>query len=224
MVGSTASTNFPHANAPYSSNAGGTDAFAALLNPAGTTLVYSTYLGGSGDDVANGVALDLRGDAFIVGSTDSTNFPTTTGAAHGSNAGGYDAFLTELLPVPAAPVFTATSPDTGSSSSDQITSSQNLYLYGTAEPGAAVSLSRSDLGYLGSVTANALTGVWTFDYTGTTLPAGIYDLAAPLQTRARPDQRTVGGLLRHRLPGRPERQRDSSWHGEPGAGDRPQRQ
>src|SRR5262249_47898548 len=75
-----------------------------------------------------------------------------------------------------APVFTGISPD--SSSGHQITSSQNLTLSGTAAPGATVTVSRADLGVLGSVTANATTGVWTYNYSGTTLPAGTYAFTA----------------------------------------------
>ena len=49
------------------------------LNPAGSALVYSTYLGGSGDDNGNGIAVDAAGNAYVTGSTRSTNFPTTPG-------------------------------------------------------------------------------------------------------------------------------------------------
>ena len=53
-----------------------TDAFVAKLNPAGSALVYSTYLGGSGDDDGYGIAVDSAGNAYVTGYTDSTNFPT----------------------------------------------------------------------------------------------------------------------------------------------------
>ena len=46
------------------------------LNAAGTALVYSTYLGGSDDDVGNGIAVDAAGSAYVTGATPSTNFPT----------------------------------------------------------------------------------------------------------------------------------------------------
>ena len=48
----------------------------AKLNPAGSALVYSTYLGGSGDDCGHGIAVDSAGNAYVTGSTDSTDFPT----------------------------------------------------------------------------------------------------------------------------------------------------
>jgi hypothetical protein len=58
-------------------------------------LVYSTYLGGSGDDVGNGIAVDIDGNAYVTGVTPSANFPTLD-AAQGSFAGGADAFVTKL--------------------------------------------------------------------------------------------------------------------------------
>ena len=48
----------------------------AKLNPAGSALVYSTYLGGSGDDDGHGIAVDAAGNAYVTGDTSSTNFPT----------------------------------------------------------------------------------------------------------------------------------------------------
>jgi RHS repeat-associated protein len=185
VVGTTSSANFPTANAFQSSYGGGTnDAFVAELNPVGSTLVYSSYLGGSGDDEAAGVAVDPAGAAYVAGFTNSTNFPTAN-ALQSSNAGGYDAFVAKVLPTPAPPVFTGVSPDTGSSSSDQITSSQNLTLSGTALPGATVTASRRGVGVLGSVTANAVTGVWSYDYSGVTLAEGSYSFTAV---------QTVGGV------------------------------
>lgn len=73
------------------------DAFVAKLNSSGSALVYSTYLGGSGQDLAAGVALDAAGEATIVGSTSSRDFPITAGALQTSFAGGtLDAFVTRL--------------------------------------------------------------------------------------------------------------------------------
>jgi hypothetical protein len=66
------------------------------LNAAGSALVYSTYLGGSGTDEAWGLAVDSSGNAYVAGGTTSTDFPTTVNAPQSSNAGGEDAFVTEL--------------------------------------------------------------------------------------------------------------------------------
>jgi Beta-propeller repeat len=77
--------------------AGGSDAFVTKLNPAGSGLLYSTYLGGSGSyDLGSGIAVDAAGDAFVTGVTNSTNFPTTAGAFQTTLAGENDAFVTKL--------------------------------------------------------------------------------------------------------------------------------
>jgi RHS repeat-associated protein len=173
VVGDTNSTSFPTLNATQASFGGGTnDAFVTSFQPAGNTVAYSTYLGGSGSDQANAVAIDLQGNAYVTGSTTSTNFPTGT-PEQGSNGGGTDAFITKISPKPLPPVFTSISTDTGSSSSDQITTDQTLTISGTAAANSTVTISRADVGVLGSVTAN-VSGNWTYDYTGTTLPEGTY--------------------------------------------------
>lgn len=95
VTGQTFSTGFPTASAYQGSNAGTGDAFVTKLSAAGTSLAYSTYLGGSAHDIATGIGLDNNGRAYVVGHTTSTNFPTS-GAYQGANAGGFDAFVTEL--------------------------------------------------------------------------------------------------------------------------------
>jgi len=99
VTGGTRSTNFATTTGAFQTTFGGyRDAFVAKLNAGGTGLVYSTYLGGNGDDIGNGIALDNSGDAYVTGDTSSTNFPTTTGAFQTSLAGGVstDAFVTKL--------------------------------------------------------------------------------------------------------------------------------
>ncbi len=80
ITGQTDSLNFPVANALLGTfNGGPTDAFLTKLNPQGTGLTYSTYLGGIGPDNGMRVALDQFADAFVSGTTTSFNFPTTSG-------------------------------------------------------------------------------------------------------------------------------------------------
>jgi hypothetical protein len=68
------------------------------LNRAGSALVYSTYLSGTGDSIGTAIAVDENGNAYITGQTISTNFPTTTGAFQpvDPDPGNYDAFVTKL--------------------------------------------------------------------------------------------------------------------------------
>ena len=98
VTGGTYSANFPTTPGACRGTYGGLgDAFLAKLNAAGTTLVYSTYLGGSNFDTGSGIAVDSAGNAYVTGSTLSTNFPTTLGAYQGTYAGGvYDAFVAKL--------------------------------------------------------------------------------------------------------------------------------
>jgi uncharacterized repeat protein (TIGR01451 family) len=95
VAGDTASTNFPTANALQAALGGNPDGFVTKLNAAGSALVYSTYLGGSGFDRASGVAVDAAGSAYVSGVTVSTNFPTVN-AVQASNGGSVDAFVTKL--------------------------------------------------------------------------------------------------------------------------------
>jgi beta-propeller repeat-containing protein/centrosomal CEP192-like protein len=86
IVGTTSAPDFPTmnpilANLPNSSRA----AFLTQLNSTGSALLYSTYLGGSGDDTGFAIALDPAGIAYIAGGTTSTNFPTSPGAFQTSN-------------------------------------------------------------------------------------------------------------------------------------------
>jgi uncharacterized protein (TIGR03437 family) len=74
FVGETNSLNFPTANAAQPSTRGNGDAFAVKLNIAGNVLLYSTFLGGSLNDVAYAIALDQFDNAYITGRTESTNF------------------------------------------------------------------------------------------------------------------------------------------------------
>jgi hypothetical protein len=97
VAGYTNSTDFPTANALQASSGGGYDAFLAMLNAAGSALVYSTYLGGSGQDYAYGLALDSTGAAYLAGFTSSTNFPVTAGAPQTAfGAGPYKAFVAKI--------------------------------------------------------------------------------------------------------------------------------
>jgi HYDIN/CFA65/VesB-like, Ig-like domain/Beta-propeller repeat/Cep192 domain 4 len=105
LAGYTSSIDFPTTSGAYQvSNNGDTDAFLAKLNATGSSLLYSTYLGGSGIDYGRGVAVDASGDAFITGSTQSTDFPTMRPLQVGLD-GGSDAFLAEFNPTGASLLY-----------------------------------------------------------------------------------------------------------------------
>jgi hypothetical protein len=79
VAGSTLSGDFPLIHPIQGKIGGGEDAFVAKISPAGDHLVYSTYVGGSGEDEAHGIAVDTVGNAYLTGSTTSVDFPVTPG-------------------------------------------------------------------------------------------------------------------------------------------------
>jgi hypothetical protein len=153
VTGFTKSTDFPTAHPLQASNAGGTcgtapqtytcpNVFVTKLNPAGSALIYSTYLGGSNQDFGNGIAVDAAGSAYLTGYTQSSNFPTanpfqasygggtcgTGSQAHACN----DAFVTKLNSTGSALVY---STYLGGSADDQgfgiaVDSADNAYVAG----------------------------------------------------------------------------------------------
>lgn len=101
VSGETRSTDFPVKNAVQTTLGGGYDAFLLKLNPSGSALIYSTYLGGGADDHAYGVSTDDSGAAYATGSTKSTNFPVKNAlqpalAPNSSSVQVTDAFVTKL--------------------------------------------------------------------------------------------------------------------------------
>jgi PKD repeat protein len=94
VVGFTRSSDFPATPGAFDvSYDFGYDGFVAKLNPNGSSLAWATFLGGLGDEWANGVAIDSIGDIYVVGETDSTDFPVTMGAYDTSFNGIQDAFV-----------------------------------------------------------------------------------------------------------------------------------
>ncbi|GAA0341645.1 SBBP repeat-containing protein [Actinoallomurus spadix] len=98
VTGDTNSADFPVERAVQRRLRGGFDTFITKLDPTGTALVYSTYLGGSGEDLGIGIALDSAGAAYVTGETDSDDFPVTSGAFQTGYHGNGDAFVTKLDP------------------------------------------------------------------------------------------------------------------------------
>ena len=96
VTGQTDSVNFPLLDPVQGTNAGGAnDAFVTNLSADGSHLIYSTYLGGGGDDAGFGIAVDQFGTAYVTGGTWSTNFPTLN-PVQSTNHGVSDAFVFRL--------------------------------------------------------------------------------------------------------------------------------
>jgi len=149
VAGFTDSLDFPTASAFQSSPGGGTcgtttypspcfDAFVAKLSASGSSLIYSSYLGGTGDDFASDIAVDSSGNTYVAGLTSAANFPTTYGALQTSFGGGpFDGFVAKIDAAGTARVY-------------------STYLGGSGEDHvAAIALDASDNAYLTGQTNSA---------------------------------------------------------------------
>jgi Bacterial Ig-like domain (group 3)/Beta-propeller repeat len=133
VTGYTYSTDFPSINALQPTFGGGTvDAFVAEINSSGSALIYSTYLGGSGDDLGNGIAVDSAGNAYVTGGA-GVGFPLVN-ALQSTFGGGYsDAFVAKISAEGSALVY---STYLGGSAQDDgngiaVDNMGNAYLCGT---------------------------------------------------------------------------------------------
>ena len=126
VTGSTYSTDFPTTtDAVQPANGGYSDAFLTKLDPTGSALLYSSYLGGNAFDLGSSIAVDGGGNAYVTGYTTSTNFPTMN-PLQPANAGRYDAFVAQIN----VPVETPTT--------TTLSSSPNPSAYGQAVTFTAV--------------------------------------------------------------------------------------
>jgi Abnormal spindle-like microcephaly-assoc'd, ASPM-SPD-2-Hydin/Beta-propeller repeat len=142
LTGYTSSVNFPVTAGAYQTACSGgcsgstSDAFVSKLDPTGSFLIYSTYLGGSGNDYGNGIAIDAAGDAYIAGQTYSLNFPVTKGSFQskcgGTTCSGGDAFVTELNPEGSALIYSTYLGGKGTNQANSIVldASNNAYITG----------------------------------------------------------------------------------------------
>jgi hypothetical protein len=131
VAGVTSSSDFPILNAVQPQLQGSTDAFVAKFNSAGA-LLFSTYMGGSGVDVGNAIALDSSGAIYVAGYTYSTDFPVTAGALQTANAGSCDAFLFKLSPAGDALLYATYLGGSGADTASGVAldASGNVYLAG----------------------------------------------------------------------------------------------
>ena len=103
VTGSTASSDFPMVNPYQGTYPGSYNAFLTKVSADGSSLLYSTYLGGNGSDMPSGIAIDSSSDVFVAGNTSSTNFPVANAyqASASPNQGGMFGnygFLTKFSP------------------------------------------------------------------------------------------------------------------------------
>ncbi len=110
VTGNTSSSDFPVVNQIPGAclmtcgTSGNGDVFVAKLNPTGSALVYSTYLGGNNNDQGQSIAVDSSGNAYVTGQTESTEFPTVN-PLQGTNHGLYNAFVAKLNAAGSALVY-----------------------------------------------------------------------------------------------------------------------
>ena len=111
ITGVTASAKFPTTSGSFQPgrpdrDPTGLDAFVTKLNPSGTEIIYSTYLGGSSFcDIGFDIAVDSEGSAYVTGTTESFDFPTTPGAFRTDPLGFSDAFITKLSPAGSSLIY-----------------------------------------------------------------------------------------------------------------------
>lgn len=142
VTSNTMSSDFPvSSNAQQSTLAGGNDAVLFQLNSGLTTLMYSTFLGGTAWDGGIGIEFDPEGNPVVVGMTNSTDFPATTGALHSSSQGGDDGFVARINPVSGAIINATYLGTSGNDEADRINfdCSGNVYVAGTSNGGYPVS-------------------------------------------------------------------------------------
>jgi hypothetical protein len=185
IAGTTTSTDFPQQNpepaTPPTDIATNGTAFVSELNPAGTQLLYSTYLGGSGEtntgDQALAIAVDGSGNIYVTGFTGSPDFPTTAAtalipAAPGNSSGFGTGFITKLIPANAGTAQLGYSSYLGGSTEDQgngiaVDSNGNAFIAGltlstdfptTANAISTALLNPNGSAFLTEINTNAATG------------------------------------------------------------------
>ena len=158
VTGKTFSTNFPTTN--QSKNGGGGDAFVSVLSADGRVLQYSTYLGGSGDDAGNGIAVYTDNNthatyAFVAGETSSRNFPTTF---QPGRSGSTDAFVTKFNPSSGARPYSVRLGGSNYDSAEAVAVDVNGYAYVTGYTYSGTGFPTTNVLHPASVTASQASG------------------------------------------------------------------
>jgi len=132
LTGVTSSPDFPLENPFQNQKKGGSEAFVVKLNPTGTALVYSSFLGGSGDDFGLDIVVDPEGAAYVTGDTSSPDFPVHNPLQSSFKGGPSDAFVAKIQPQGAGVAYATY---IGGSSEDHgfgiaLDSARNVYVAG----------------------------------------------------------------------------------------------
>ncbi|MFB3894914.1 MAG: SBBP repeat-containing protein [bacterium] len=187
LCGFTSSTDFPVSSGAFDTSQNGNyDGFVSKLNPTGTALIYSTFIGGENYDQANDIALDSLGNAYITGDTWSAYFPTTATALDTTLKGYEDGFICKLNPTGTGLVYSSY---WGGSNFDwgnavAVDSSGNAYLTGVSNsPDFPITAAAFDTSYHGKndVVVSKFnldgTGLIYSTYLGDTCNEEAYDIA-----------------------------------------------
>jgi len=151
VAGYTGASDFPVTPGAFQTNpaANSGNAFIAKLNPTGSALFYSTYLGGTGVNWANAIAVDTAGNAYAAGYTGSADFPVTPGAVqttnHAAASGGTNAFVAKLNPAGSALVY---STYLGGSGGNSVVSIGNSGSFGPGDEGTGLAVDGSGNAYI----------------------------------------------------------------------------
>ncbi|MCS1351596.1 SBBP repeat-containing protein [Mechercharimyces sp. CAU 1602] len=207
--GATQSTNFPVTSGAFQTVFGGNeDAYIAKLNPTGSSLLFATYIGGSGVDFGEDIALDSNHNTYITGFTDSEDFPITSGAFQ-TQLGGMNnnnAFITKLN---AQGTSLAYSTYLGGSRGDSgcaitVDSFENAYVTGTAFsrdfPTTAVAFQTINKAEDGTAFVSKLNDVGSMLKFSTFLGGSVSDIGAGIAVDRDQNAWVVGGTLSTDFP------------------------
>ena len=138
VTGFTESPFFPTTSGTFDTNHNANqDVFVTKLNPAGTQVIYSTFIGGNGSDEGRSISIDSSGNAYLTGVTTSPTFPTTAGVFDTTHNGGADVFALKLNPNGSALVYSTYVGGNAFDESYSIArdSSNNVYVIGRTAGG-----------------------------------------------------------------------------------------
>jgi len=203
VTGQTTSTNFPTVTGDYATtNRGVFDAFVTKVSADGSSLVYSTYVGGTGEDSGNAIAVDGSGNAYVAGGTGSSDFPHN-GGYQTTLKGGLDAFVFELNSSGSALTYSTYLGGTGNDYASGIAiDSGNAYVVGTTSSSdfpthnpIQSALKGSSNGFVAELNSSGNALVYS-----TFLGGGTGDFAAAVAVDSSGNVYVTGGTLNSTFP------------------------